>query len=110
MPSSSIVGMISASGSSPKRIFALQRRDRLHRMGAANGLRAGFGQAEPQHLAFGDQVLHRSGHILHRHVGIDPMLVVEIDMIGAQALEAALDGAADLRRPAVDAAAVLPVS
>ena len=37
MPSSSSVGMISASGSrAPQRIFALQRRHRLHRMGAAD--------------------------------------------------------------------------
>ena len=40
----------------PERVFVLQRRDRLHRMRAANGLTPGFGQAEVFHLA-----LRRSG-------------------------------------------------
>ena len=35
----------------PQRIFALQRRDRLHRMRAADRLRAGLGQAEVLDLA-----------------------------------------------------------
>ncbi len=36
----------------PQRIFALQGRDRLNRMGAADGCGAGFGQAEMPDLAF----------------------------------------------------------
>jgi hypothetical protein len=39
----------------PQRIFALQRRHRLHRMRAADGVGAGFGQAEVLDLAFLDQ-------------------------------------------------------
>ena len=39
----------------PQRIFALQRRDRLHRMRAADRLHAGFRQAEMLDLALADQ-------------------------------------------------------
>ena len=53
MPSSSSVGSTSRFRlAPPQRIFALQRRDRLHRMGAADGLRARFRQAEMLDLAF----------------------------------------------------------
>ena len=41
----------------PERVLALQGGDGLHGVGAADGLRAGFGQAEVLHLAFLDQVL-----------------------------------------------------
>ena len=44
----------------PQRILALQRGDRLHRVRAADGLRAGLGQAEVPDLALGDQLLDRA--------------------------------------------------
>ena len=74
----------------PQRILALQRRDRLHRMGAADRLHAGFGQAEVLDLALLDQVLHRAGHVFDRHVRIDAVLVEEIDALGPQPLERGL--------------------
>ena len=46
----------------PQRIFALQRRDRLDRVGAADGLHARLGEAEVLHLALADQLLHRARH------------------------------------------------
>ena len=108
MPSSSSVGMISASGSRVHSEYSL--------CSAATGctawarrieLRTGFGKAEIADLALAYQVLHDARDILHRHVGVDPVLVVEVDVVGPQPLEAALDGAADLGRLAVDAAAML---
>ena len=47
----------------------------------------GFGQAEMLHLAFRDQLPDRAGHILDRHVGIDPVLVEQIDDFDAEPLQ-----------------------
>ena len=58
MPSSSRSGRTSASGlSPPQRVLALDGRDGLHGVGAADRLRGGFREAEVLHLAFLDQVL-----------------------------------------------------
>ena len=57
-------------------------------------------------LALGDQVADGAGDVLHRHVGIDPVLIEQIDAIDPQAPERALDGAADPLGTAVDAAVV----
>ena len=109
MPSSSSIGRTSASGSPPpQRIFALQRRHRLHGVRAADRLHAGFRHAEMLDLAFSDQVLHRAGHVLDRHVGIDAVLVEKIDDVGPEALQRRLDGLPDVLRPAVHASR-LPV-
>ena len=66
---------------------------------------AGFGQTEMLHLAGRDQVLDRARHILDRHVGIDAMLVEQVDPIGAQALQASIRNRFDVRGLAVGAAA-----
>ena len=81
----------SASGlSRPQRVFALQCCDRLDRMGAADRLRSRFRKAEVLHLAFLDEFLHRSRHIFDRHVGIDAVLIEEIDGIDPEPLERGL--------------------
>ncbi len=54
--------------SPPQRVLALERRDRLDRVRSPDRLRAGFGQAEVLDLALPDQLLHRAGHVLDRHV------------------------------------------
>lgn len=54
-----------------------------------------------QHLALFDQLLHDAGHVLDRHGRGDPVLVVQVDMVGAQALERLLDHLADMLRAAV---------
>ena len=53
-------------------------------MGAANALNTGLRQAEVLHLAFGDQILHRSGDIFNWDVGIDTVLVKKVNHIGPQ--------------------------
>jgi hypothetical protein len=65
----------------PQRVLTLQRRDRLDGVRAADRLRARLGEAEMPHLAFADQVLDRARHVLDRHVGVDPMLVEQIDHV-----------------------------
>jgi hypothetical protein len=37
-----------------------------------------------------------------RYVGVDPVLVIQVDAVGAEPLEGALDGGADVRRAAVE--------
>ena len=107
MPSSSRVGRISASGSRVHSEYSL--------CSAATGCtawarriepRARLGEPEIAHLALRDQLLHGAGDVLHRHLGIDAVLVEEVDTVGPQPPEAALDGAPDLVRLAVDAAAM----
>ena len=67
----------------PQRVLALKRCHRLHAVGAADVLHARLGQAEVPHLALGDQLLDRAGNVLHRHLGIDAMLVEQVDVVGA---------------------------
>ena len=69
-------------------------------MGAAQRVQPHLGQAPVQDLAFGHQVLHRTGDILDRHLRVDAVLVEEIDAVGAQALQHALDGQLDTVRAA----------
>jgi hypothetical protein len=81
--------------SPPDRVLALQRRHGLHGVRAADVLHARFGQTEVLHFSFADQLFDRAGDVLHRHVGIDAMLVEEVDRLDAQAFEGTVDGAAD---------------
>src|SRR5271166_2855625 len=71
----------------PQRIFALEGCNRLNIMRPPHGLRAGFGQPEIFDLAFRNKVLHRAGDVLDRHVGVDAMLVEEVDTVRAEALQ-----------------------
>ena len=63
----------------PQRVLALDRGDRLDRVRAADRLHSGLGQAEVPDLALLDQILHRSRHVLDRHVRVDAVLVEEVD-------------------------------
>ena len=75
-------------------------------MGAADHLDAGFGHAEMPDLALMDQLLDRTGDILDGHVGIDSMLIEEVDAIRPQALQGLLDNQADAPRAAIKALGV----
>jgi hypothetical protein len=78
------------------RVFALQGGERLHCMGAADGGRIRFGEAEVLDLPFLDQILDGAGHVLDGDVGIGAMLVEEIDGFDAQPLERFLGDPLDL--------------
>src|SRR5439155_24459758 len=71
----------------PQRVLALNRRDRLHRVCAADRLRSRFGEAEVLDLALLNQLLHRPRDVLDGHVRIDAVLVIQIDGIDLQPLE-----------------------
>ena len=102
MPSSSSVGSTSRSGSRHHSEYSLcSAVDRLDRVGAANRLHARLRQPEVFDLAFADQVLDRARDVLDRHVGIDAVLIEEIDPIGLEPLQRRVGDLADVRRPAV---------
>ena len=54
--------------SPPQRVLALQRGDRLDRVGATNRLHAGLGEAEMLDLAFANQIADRARDVFDRHV------------------------------------------
>jgi hypothetical protein len=54
-------------------------------------------------LALGDQVFHRPRDILDRHVGVDSMLIVEVNHFDAQPLQRGIGNLPDVLRPAVHA-------
>src|SRR6478752_5767632 len=72
-------------------------------MGTAQRLDARLGHAEMLDLAFGDQVADGAGDIFDRHVGIDAMLVQQIDDLNTQSLQRSLGGLADGVRMAAQA-------
>ena len=65
-------------------------------MGAADGVDARLGQAPMQHLALGHQVADGGRHVLNRHRGVDAVLDDDVQPVGAQAFQHALDGGADM--------------
>ena len=62
-------------------------------------------QAEMPDLALLDQVLDCPRHVLHRHVGIDPVLIEKVDMVCPKTPERAFDGSANMLWPAIHSAA-----
>src|SRR4051794_17898198 len=87
----------------PQRVLGLQRGDRVHGVRAADRLRRGLGQAEVAHLALRDELGHRADGLLDRHRLVDAVLVVQVDVVDAEALERRLARVADVLRAAVDA-------
>ena len=79
----------------------MQRRHRLNGMRPANHLRPCFRQAEVLDLALLNQFLHRAGHIFDGHLGVNAVLIEQIDRVDAESLQRALHGLLDVLRPAV---------
>jgi len=73
----------------------------LDGVGLPNGVYPGLGETEVADLSLVDQLLDRAGHVLDRHVGIDPVLVKKVDVVGAQPAQRALEHFADVFGPAV---------
>jgi hypothetical protein len=58
----------------PQGVLALQRGDRLHGVGASDGIHPSFGHPEVRYLAGGDELLDRAGDLLDRRVRVDTVL------------------------------------
>ena len=84
-----------------ERVLALQCGDGLHGVSAADGLCACFGETEVFDLACLNQVLDCAGGVFDGSVGVDAMLVEEVDGVGLQALERAFDDLLDVVGAAV---------
>jgi hypothetical protein len=68
------------------RIFGLNRRHRLNRMRSVDGSCTRFRETKVQNFAFFDQIFDRGSYVFDWYLRIDPVLVVEIDVVGSQAL------------------------
>jgi hypothetical protein len=66
---------------------------------ATNGLCVRFRQAEVLDLALLNQDLHRSCHIFDWHLGVNAVLIEEIDDVGLEPFERLLD----MLRPTIEA-------
>src|SRR5258708_22159680 len=69
-------------------------------MGEADVGYTGRGKAEKAYFSLLDQITYRTGHILHRHLWIDTVLIQQVNVIGLESLERAFDGLTDILRPA----------
>ena len=88
----------------PQRVLRLQSGDRMHGVGAADRVHPGLGQPDVAHLALRDQLRDRADGVLDRRVRVDAVLVVQIDVVGAEAAQRTLDRGADVGRAAVQVA------
>ena len=86
----------------PQRVLRLQRGDRVDGVGAADRVRPGLGQADVADLALGDELGQGADGVLDRRVRVDAVLVVEVDVVGAEPLQRTLDRGADVRGTAVE--------
>src|SRR5438046_9735062 len=66
-------------------------------------LRRNFAQPKVAHLARFDELGHRSDSLFDRNGAVHTMLVIEIDRLHTEPLEAAFDSVAHVFRFAVDA-------
>src|ERR1700682_5791423 len=75
----------------------------MHLVRATDRLRRRLGQPEVKDLAGGDQFGHRAHCLLDRYVGVDAVLVVEVDMTDAKPLQRGIAGGPDVLGAAADA-------
>jgi hypothetical protein len=73
-------------------------------------LDAGFGQPEVLHLALANQVFHRPGHVFDGHIGIDPVLVEQVNGLDLEPFEGGFDDLPDVLGLAVEAALLTGVA
>jgi len=76
----------------------------VYGVGPADRAHPGLGQSDVVDLALGNQFRQGTDGVLDGRVRVDPVLVVQVDVIGAQPGEGAFDRGADVRRAAVEGA------
>src|SRR5690606_11991272 len=87
----------------PQRVLALQGCDRMHARRPPDRARGRLGQPEEAYLALLYQTRHRADRLLDRHVRVDAMLVVKIDVLDAEPLQARVARGRNVLGPPVDA-------
>src|SRR4029078_7702877 len=76
----------------------------MHGVRAAHGRRRSLRQAEVADLTRPNTFGHRAHRLLHRDVLVDAVLVVEIDVVYAEALQRGIERLANVLRTALDGA------
>ena len=82
-------------------VLALQCSDGLHRVCAADGFCACFREPEVFDFACLNEVLDGAGSVFDRGVGVDAVLIKEVNGVGPKTLERPLDDPLDVVRTAV---------
>ena len=72
-------------------------------MGAADCFGGRFRKTEKTHLALFDQARHGPDCLFNRHIGINAMLIEQVDFINAEPLQALVTALRDIFRPAIRA-------
>ncbi len=103
MPSSRSNGSSSFSGSRVHGVLGLQGGNRVDGVGAADRGGAGLGQSDVTDLALDDQLGQRADGVLDGRAAVDPVLVVQVDVVGAESGQRAFDRGANVGGAAVDA-------
>ena len=88
----------------PQRVLALQRGYLVHGVRASDRLDARLGEADVADLALRDQLGHGADGVLDRRVGVDAVLVVEVDVLDAETPQRSLACASHVRGRTVDRA------
>ena len=76
--------------------------DGVHCVSTANGLRSRFTDAQRTDLALGNQLGQGSPRLLDRHIRIDSMLVVQVDVVGSERRQGSITAGPHVFRGAVD--------
>jgi hypothetical protein len=87
---------------SPEGVFSLQRGERVHGVSATDYGGAGLGHSDVVDLARGDQLGQDTDGVLDWGVRVDTVLVVQIDMVGAEPRQRPLNCDADARGATLD--------
>jgi hypothetical protein len=86
----------------PEGIFGLQRGDRMHGVSPPDCCGAGLGKADVADLALDHQLGQGADGVFDGCLRVDPVLVVQVDVVGAEPLQRPLDCDADARGAAVE--------
>src|SRR5208283_5384837 len=93
----------------PEGVLALEGRDWLNGMGAADRLSTRLRHAEMLYLALCNEIFHGPGDVFHRHVRVNTVLIEQIDDVGPEALQSRVCHFANTFRPAVQSVRRNPV-
>src|ERR1700741_1286187 len=84
-------------------IFVLHGGNGMHLVRAMDGLGTRLRQTQRAHFALLDEALHRADRVLDRRIGINAMLVIEVDDVDPEPLQAGVAGLLHVLRAPVDA-------
>ncbi len=85
----------------PDRILALQGRDRLHGVSAADCVVARFRHTEIEDFALGDHILNCPRNIFNRNIGVHTVLIKEVNAVRAQSSKRSIHDFTNMVRSAV---------